>query len=122
MVEESTKIGRTRAHHFSRHITRDAASLFRLAPENATAGSRLHAIADEAVPFREIARAIGARLGLPARSVPADRVSAHFGFLAYPVQLDLPASSLITRRTLGWQPIRPGLPAALDNGYYFPAS
>ncbi|MGH3265833.1 MAG: SDR family oxidoreductase, partial [Trebonia sp.] len=101
---------------------RDAASLFRLALENASAGTRFHAIADEDVPFREIARAIGAHLGLPARSVPADRVPAHFGFLAYPVRLDLPASSLITRRTLGWQSAHPGLLAAFDNGHYFPAA
>ena len=101
---------------------RDAASLFRLVLENAPAGTRFHAIADEGIPFREIAQAIGAHLGLPAESVPADRVPAHFGFLAYPARLDLPASSLITRRTLGWEPAHPGLLADLDNGHYFAAS
>jgi nucleoside-diphosphate-sugar epimerase len=101
---------------------RDAASLFRLALENGPAGSRWHAIADEGIPFREIARAIGGHLGLPAESVPADGVPAHFGFLAYPVRLDLPASSLITRRALGWEPAHPGLLADFDNGHYFPAS
>jgi nucleoside-diphosphate-sugar epimerase len=100
----------------------DAASLFRLALENAAAGTRWHAIADEGIPFREIARGIGDHLGLPAKSVPADGVQAHFGFLASPVRLDLPASSLITRRTLGWEPAHPGLLADFDNGYYFPAS
>ena len=101
---------------------RDAASLFHLALENAPAGTRFHAIADEGIPFREIAQAIGAHLGLTAESVPADRVPAHFGFLAYPARLDLPASSLITRRTLGWEPAHPGLLADLDNGHYFAAS
>jgi nucleoside-diphosphate-sugar epimerase len=101
---------------------RDAASLFRLALENSRAGSRWHAIADEGIPFREIAQAIDDHLGLPAQSVSADRVPAHFGPLAYPVSLDVPASSRITRRTLGWEPAHPGLLADFDNSHYFPAA
>ena len=46
--------------------TLDAARLYRLALESAPAGSRLHAVGDEGVPFREIAEAIGRNLGLPA--------------------------------------------------------
>jgi len=99
--------------------TRDAAALFRLALETAPAGTRWHAVADEGIPFRDIARGIGDRLGLPADSVPADGLPAYFGgFLAVPVSLDFPASSLITRRTLGWEPVHPGLIADLDNGHY----
>jgi nucleoside-diphosphate-sugar epimerase len=99
---------------------RDAAAVFRLALENAPAGTRWHAVADEGIPFREIAQAIGGHLGLPAESVPADRLSAYFGgFLAVPARLNFPASSLITRRTLGWEPVHPGLLADLDNGHYF---
>lgn len=45
----------------------------------------------------------------------------YFGFLAHLVTLDLPASSDITRQTLGWEPAQPGLLADLDNGHYFPA-
>jgi hypothetical protein len=33
-----------------------------------------------------------------------------------------PASSLITRRSLGWGPVQPGLLADLDNGHYFATS
>lgn len=110
------------ANRWSAVHTSDAASLFRLALENARAGTRWHAVADEGIPFREIAQGIGDRLGLPAKSVPADQVPAHFGgFLAMPVRLDVPASSLITRRTLGWEPVHPGLLADLDNGHYFAA-
>ena len=46
----------------------------------------------------------------------------YFGFLANIVTQSYPASSLITRRTLGWEPAQPGLLADLDNGHYFPAS
>jgi hypothetical protein len=38
------------------------------------------------------------------------------------VTMDLPATSLITRQTLGWEPTQPKLLADLDNGHYFPAS
>jgi hypothetical protein len=37
------------------------------------------------------------------------------------VTMDLPASNLITRQTLGWEPTQPKLLADLDNGHYFPA-
>jgi nucleoside-diphosphate-sugar epimerase len=103
---------------------RDVASLFRLALEKSPAGKYWHAVEDGGIPFREIAEAIGSRLGLPAVSVPADELMlpGYFGFLAAVVTLDLPASNLITRRTLGWEPAQPGLLADLDNGHYFPAS
>ena len=44
----------------------DAARLARLAVEAAPAGSVLHAVGDEGVPFREIAEAMGRHLGIPA--------------------------------------------------------
>jgi nucleoside-diphosphate-sugar epimerase len=103
---------------------RDVASLFRLALEKGPAGTSWHAVEDGGIPLREIAEAIGSRLGLPAVSVPADELMlpGYFGFLTAVVTLDLPASSLITRRTLGWEPAQPSLLADLDNGHYFPAS
>ena len=103
---------------------RDAASVFRLALEKGPAGRYWHAFEGEGIPFREIAEAIGSRLGLPAVSVPADELMlpGYFGFLTAVVTLDLPASSLITRQTLGWEPAQPSLLADLDNGHYFPAS
>jgi nucleoside-diphosphate-sugar epimerase len=103
---------------------RDVASLFRLALEKGPAGKHWHALEDEGIPLREIAEAIGSRLGLPAVSIPRDELMmpAYFGVLTAVVMLDLPASSLITRRTLGWEPAQPGLLADLDNGHYFPAS
>ncbi|WP_327010586.1 SDR family oxidoreductase [Dactylosporangium sp. NBC_01737] len=102
---------------------RDAASVFRLAVEKGPAGRYWHAVGDGGIPFREIAEAIGSRLGLPVVSVPADvlMVPGYFGFLANIVTQSYPASNLITRRTLGWEPTQPSLLADLDNGHYFPA-
>jgi nucleoside-diphosphate-sugar epimerase len=102
---------------------RDLASLFRLALEKGPAGKNWHGIEGEGIPFREIAEAIGSRLGLPAVSIPADvlMLPGYFGFLANLVTLDLPSSNLITRQTLGWEPDQPSLLDDLDNDHYFPA-
>lgn len=102
---------------------RDVASLFRLALEKGPAGKYWHAVEDGGIPFREIAEAIGSRLGLPAASIPADElmVPGYFGFLTNIVTQNYPASNLITRQTLGWEPAQPSLLADLDNGHYFPA-
>lgn len=60
----------------------DAAHLYRLALETAKAGSRLHAVADEGVPMRDIAAVIGRHLSVPVVALPAREVGDHFGWLA----------------------------------------
>jgi nucleoside-diphosphate-sugar epimerase len=97
----------------------DAATLFRLALEQAPAGSVLHAVADEGVPIREIAEVIGRHLGVPVASIPAEQAGAQFGFLAGFLGLDAPASSMLTHELLDWQPTHPGLIEDLDKGHYF---
>jgi nucleoside-diphosphate-sugar epimerase len=102
--------------------TLDAARLYRLALEAAPAGSRLHGVADEGVPFREIAEAIGRALGVPAVSVTAEDSAQHLGFLAAFAQLDNPTSSARTQTLLGWRPTHPGLLADLAGRHYFEPS
>lgn len=97
----------------------DAAHLFRLAVESAPGGARLHGVGDEGVPVREIAEVIGRHLNLPVASVPADQVAEHFGFLGPFFAADLPVSSAITQRMLGWHPVEVGLVADLEDGHYF---
>jgi nucleoside-diphosphate-sugar epimerase len=99
--------------------TLDAARLFRLALESAPAGSRLHAVAEEGVPFREFAEAIGRNLGVPAGSITPEEAAGHFGMLGSFVAADNPVSSALTRQRLGWQPTHPGLIPDLDDGHYF---
>ena len=62
----------------------DAAHLFRLALENAPAGSTLHAVADEGVPIRDIAEVIGRHLDVPVglRSRPRTQPSTSPGWPA----------------------------------------
>ncbi len=111
------------ANRWSAVHARDLASLFRLALEKGPAGKVWHAVSDEGIPFREIAEAIGSRLGVPAVSIPADvlMLPGYFGFLANLVTLDLSATNLITRQTLGWELAQPSLLEDLGNGHYFPA-
>jgi nucleoside-diphosphate-sugar epimerase len=97
----------------------DAATLFRLALEDAPPGSRLHAVGDEGVPFREIAEAIARNLGLPTASVGPEGAVEHFGWLGDLVSLDIPASGEATQRRFGWKPEHLGLIADLDEGHYF---
>jgi len=97
----------------------DAADLVRLAVDKAPAGAALHATAEEGVPTRAIAEAIGRGLDLPVVSIPADQAGVHFGWMARLFGLDGPASSTATRQLFGWNPTRPGLIADLDAGHYF---
>jgi nucleoside-diphosphate-sugar epimerase len=98
----------------------DAATLFRRAVESAPPGTRLHAVAEEGVPFREIAEAIGRMLQVPAVSLTAGDASQHFiGFLAPLVAIDNPTSSALTRERFGWLPMQPGLIADIEEGHYF---
>jgi nucleoside-diphosphate-sugar epimerase len=98
----------------------DAANLFRLVVESDfPGGSRFHGVAEEGVPFKQIAEVIGRRLSLPVVSKTSEQAAEHFGFYAHFVALDAPASSRSTREILGWQPKQPGFIADLDRPDYF---
>lgn len=97
----------------------DAARLFRLAIESAPAGTRLHAVGEEGIPFRDLSEAIGSRLGLPVVSIGLEQVPQHFSFLAPLVTLDSPASSALTKERFNWEPTHPTLLADIADGHYF---
>jgi len=99
--------------------TLDAATVYRLALESAPAGTRLHAVADEGVPFRDIAAAIGRGVGVPTVSISAADAADRFAFLGRMVGVDNPTSSELTRKLLNWNPIHPGLIEDLAQGHYF---
>jgi nucleoside-diphosphate-sugar epimerase len=97
----------------------DAARLFRLALESAPAGTRLNAVAEEGVPFRDIAEVIGKHLDVPVKSLLPQEAGGHFGLFALFASMDVPASSALTQKRFGWEPTHPGLIADLDEGHYF---
>jgi nucleoside-diphosphate-sugar epimerase len=99
----------------------DAAHLFRLALEKGSAGARYHGVADEGVPFRDIAGVIGRRLSVPVVSKTPEEAADHFGWFAHFAAIDNPTSSALTRHQLGSHPARPGLIADIDRPSYFGA-
>ncbi|WP_237570990.1 SDR family oxidoreductase [Mycolicibacterium lacusdiani] len=96
----------------------DAARMVVLGLEKAPAGARLHAVAEEGVPTRAIAEAIGRAFDLPVASVPTDRVGEHFGWIGGFFSSGMAASSAATQRLLGWAPTGPTLIDDIDGGAY----
>ncbi len=99
----------------------DAARLVRTGLEQAPAGTRLHAVAEEGVPTKVIAEAIGRGLGLPVTSVAPEDAVGHFGFIGAFFAMDLSASSERTRARFGWEPTGPTLVEDIEAGAYFPS-
>lgn len=99
----------------------DAARLFRLALESAPAGSVLHGVAEEGLSARTIAETIGRHLKVPTVSVAPEDMDAHFGWIGRFFSLDAPASNVLTRERLGWQPTHTTLMEDLERGDYFRA-
>jgi nucleoside-diphosphate-sugar epimerase len=82
----------------------DAARLYVLALEKGSAGARYHAVAEEGVPLRDIAAAIGRGLKVPVVAQSPEEAAGHFGWFAVFVGRDAPASSALTQERLGWRP------------------
>jgi nucleoside-diphosphate-sugar epimerase len=97
----------------------DAAHLYRLVLEKGIAGATYHGIADEGVPTRDIAEAIGRGLNLPVVSQSPEDAADHFGWIARFFGIDGPASSAQTQQRLGWKPVQPALIADLNAQHYF---
>jgi nucleoside-diphosphate-sugar epimerase len=86
-----------------------AAQLYRLVLEKGSSGGRYNAVAEEGVPLKDIAEAIGKRLKVPVAAKSAAEAPAHFGWMAGFIGMDLFASSAQTQKQLGWRPTGPGL-------------
>jgi nucleoside-diphosphate-sugar epimerase len=95
------------------HIS-DTARLYRLAIEKAEPGAKYHAVAEEGVKIRDISEVLGRRLKLPVKSIAPEEAFDYFGWLGIFAGLDVPASSALTKKRLGWQPTGPGMLADLE--------
>ena len=99
----------------------DAARLVAKAVESAPPGTVVHAIGEEGITTRAIAEAIGAGLGVPVQSVPADEAAEHFGWIGMFFGMDASASSTLTRDLLEWEPTHATLLEDLAGPAYFEA-
>jgi nucleoside-diphosphate-sugar epimerase len=96
----------------------DVANLYVRASDKAEPGARYHAVAEQGVTARAIAEIVGAGLNLPVISLSAGEAAHHFGWFSMFASLDMPASSALTRATLGWEPTGPDLLTDLKNMDY----
>lgn len=106
-------IGEGRNRWPAAHIS-DVARLYRLAIEKSEPGAIYNAVGEEGVPARDIAETIGRRLKLPVKSITPEEAGDYFGWLAHLAARDMPASSELTQKKLGWRPTGPGLIADLE--------
>jgi nucleoside-diphosphate-sugar epimerase len=87
----------------------DVAQLYRLVLDKGEAGARYNAVDEEGISARSIAETLGEGLGLPVRSLTREEAPAHFGWMAMFADLDMAASSALTRERLGWRPTGPSM-------------
>ena len=84
----------------------DAARLYSLVLDTGVGGERYHAVSEEGVAVRDVAEAIGKRLDVPVKSLSEEDSARHFGWLDRIARMDVPASSVLTRQKLQWQPLQ----------------
>jgi nucleoside-diphosphate-sugar epimerase len=106
-------VGEGRNRWAAGHIS-DVARLYRLAIEKSEPGAIYNAVGEEGVSARDIAETIGRRLKLPVKSISTEEAGDYFGWLAHLASRDMPASSELTQKKLGWRPTGPGLIADLE--------
>ena len=70
------------------------------------------------MPTRDIAAAIGRRVGVPVVSKPAEEAEDHFGWIGIFFAMERSASSAWTQEALGWRPTPPGLLADIEGPNY----
>lgn len=96
----------------------DAARLYRLALEHGGIDGPYHAVAEEGVPFKDIAHVIGKHLNLPVVAKSPEEAKDHFGWFAMFASMDAARSSERTRKLLGWEPKEIGLIEDIEAHYF----
>lgn len=95
----------------------DTAVLYRLALEKGISAN-YHAIAEEGIPFREIAEVIGKHLNIPVEGKTHDDAAQHFTWFLHFAGIDCPSSSKQTQEQLDWKPTQINLIEDINNSYF----
>ncbi|WP_034915793.1 SDR family oxidoreductase [Erwinia sp. 9145] len=95
----------------------DVARLYRLVVEKPRAGLRYHAVAEEGISLYSIAKAISVGLNIPLVSLSSEAAKAHFGWLAMFAEMDMRASSALTRQRIPWHPSHDGLLKDIEQSF-----
>ena len=82
-------------------------------------GTRYHAVAEQGIPFKNIATAVAERLQIPVTSLTSDEAADHFGWFAHFAKLNNLTSSEETKKALNWTPEHPTLMEDLQGAVYF---
>ena len=114
---EVVYVGEGRNRWAAGHLS-DTARLYRLALEKTKSHAVYHAVGEEGVAAKDIAETVARGMKLPARSVTPEEAAAQLGFLAHFAAWDMPASSAITQKALGWTPTGVDLLTDLRNTNY----
>jgi nucleoside-diphosphate-sugar epimerase len=96
----------------------DAAKVYRSIVEKQPEQKVFHAVAEEGVPFKDIAAVISNGLQLPLTSVPQEDAEKHFTWFTHFAAINCKASSKKTQDTLDWQPTHPELITDLETAYF----
>lgn len=97
---------------------KDAASLYRLIVEKQPEQAVFHPVAEEGVPFKEIARVISENTTLPLKSLNEAEAEAHFTWFKHFAAMDGYASSEKTQKILDWKPQQIGMLEDLSKNYF----
>lgn len=97
----------------------DVARLYRLALEKGAVDGIYHAVGEEGVPMRQIIEVVGRALNVPVVSIKLEQAGDYYGPLAMFAGIDIPASSALTQKWLGWKPKEIGLIADIGQPNYF---
>lgn len=96
---------------------KDAAVLYRLVAENGVSGTAYHGHNEYGIEVKKIAEAIGEKLNVPVKSLPAEKAFEELGFIGGVVTLHTYASSEKTQKELGWKPKELGLLEDIKENY-----
>ena len=96
----------------------DAAKVYSLIVQKCPSQKVFHAVAEEGIPFINIAKTIGEGLQLATTSLTSEEAEKHFSWFMHFASFDCPSSSKKTQEILGWKPEHIDLLKDMETNYF----